>query len=608
MTSKKKRQNIKDSPYQRFSEVNGDHPLKKQVPDSFVEYKARTRKGGKVALFNFDLAREIGLISEDHPDELNKHLEKRILETFGIIIINEFDEMNNREFPENEIRDHKYMATRYLQLQHDDKLGKSSGDGRSLWNGTLRHKGKTYDISSCGTGATKLSPATTKYNKFFESGDPTISYGCGYSERDEGLETLFMSEIFHHNNIPTERCLAIIEFEKGYSVNVRVHDNLLRPSHLFLYLKQNDHENLKKLLDYYLKRQLKNKVFKNHKVGDKALYEEFLYWFCNKFSTLVADLEDHYIFCWLDWDGDNILMDGSLLDYGSIRQFGLYHHEYRYDDMDRYSTSISEQKNKGRYLVQTMAQLVDFVVTGSKPALKDYSEHKVLKAFEKNYEQRKNQNLLFQIGFEKVDIDSFLSKNRTLVESFRKTFSYFECAKSVEGPYEVPDGVNWNAIFCMRDILRELPQLYLSREEMISHVEFIEILRSSYATDKDVELTSYRKNKIKQFQADYMKLMKNYTKFKGENLSAVLMEVSLRSAVINKYDRITGDSITKIVETLSQGHAKKKLNPLTVYSFLKELVVYQNLNPDRLGDSPKKGPSFLLKSALNIVKDYRESV
>ena len=58
------------------------------------------------------------------------------------------------------------------------------------------------------------------------------------------------------------------------------------------------------------------------------------------FARATARFENDYIFCWLDWDGDNILTDGSILDYGSVRQFGLYHHSYRFEDTDRMSTSI----------------------------------------------------------------------------------------------------------------------------------------------------------------------------------------------------------------------------------------------------------------------------
>ena len=120
--------------YAKFREIDGNHPLKKVVPEAVVEYQVRSRHGGQVAFFNFDLAREIGLISEDHPNELTKELREEILHTFSIVIINEYDMMNNFNYPKDEIRPNTYMATRYLQLQHPCKKGTNSGDGRSIGN------------------------------------------------------------------------------------------------------------------------------------------------------------------------------------------------------------------------------------------------------------------------------------------------------------------------------------------------------------------------------------------------------------------------------------------------------------------------------------------
>ncbi|MCY4524073.1 MAG: hypothetical protein OXB84_04970, partial [Halobacteriovoraceae bacterium] len=226
--------------YAKFQSINGDHCLKNAVPGSFVEYEVRTRHGGKVTIFNFDLAKEMGLIPKDHPDKMSKQLEDAIVDTFAIIIINEYDRMHDIKHPKKDIRPNKYMATRYLQMQHPNKRGKTSGDGRSIWNGQFSHQGTTWDISSCGTGATCLSPATHTEKKFFKTGDPNVSYGCGYSEKDEGLSSVFFSEVLHRNNISTERQLAVIEFNNGYSITVRAGKNLIRPSHIFQYLKQNN--------------------------------------------------------------------------------------------------------------------------------------------------------------------------------------------------------------------------------------------------------------------------------------------------------------------------------------------------------------------------------
>lgn len=598
--------------YPKFREVDGNHPLKKQVPEAVVEYQVRTRHGGTVAFFNFELAREIGLIPENHPDELTKELKEEILKTFSIVIINEYDLMNNFNFPKEEIRPNTYMATRYLQLQHPCKKGTTSGDGRSIWNGQINHKGKSYDVSSCGTGATKLSPACNINKKFYQTGDPTVSYGCGYSEKDEGLSSLFFSEVLAKNGLETERVLGIIEFAKGLAINIRVHENLLRPSHMFNHLKQNNLPTLKRMVDYYIERQVKNKVYKNIPSDPKSHYDYFLDKVVETFAQMAADFEDQYIFCWLDWDGDNILMDGGIIDYGSVRQFGLYHHEYRYDDVQRWSTSIKEQKQKARYIVQTFAQIVDYIKNEKKKSIDDFKNHHALVNFDKRFFDFKNRNILMKMGFNAKYTAYLLENHRKDIEEFRNDFTYFEMAKSVKGPQKVPDGINWNAIFCMRDILRELPQLYLGRGmgERISESEFLDIIKSSYATKADLKRSLRRDLKIRSFQKNYVKLINLVSKKFKETPEKTLLDVSMRSSVINKYDRVTGDSITTIVNKVM--NRKPKLTPEEIAVVLKEFTEYQNLNPDKerraSNFETEKEQSRLVKGMLQIVREYRDGI
>ncbi len=598
--------------YPKFREIDGSHPLKKMVPEAVVEYQVRTRHGGQVAFFNFELAKEIGLITETHSHDLTKELKDEILNTFSLVIINEFDQMNNFNFPKEDIRPNTYMATRYLQLQHPCKKGTTSGDGRSIWNGQITNKGKSYDVSSCGTGATKLSPACNINKKFYQTGDPTVSYGCGYSEKDEGLSSLFFSEVLAKNGLETERVLAIIEFSKGLAINVRVHSNLLRPSHMFNHLKQNNLPTLKRMVDYYIDRQVKNKVWKNLPSDPLSVYDYFLMRIVETFAQMSASFEDHYIFCWLDWDGDNILMDGGIIDYGSVRQFGLYHHEYRYDDVQRWSTSIKEQKLKARYIVQTFAQIVDYIKNEKKKSIDDFKNHHALQLFDKRFFDFKNQNILTKIGFNGKIANSLLENHRKEVEEFRNDFTYFEMAKSVKGPQKVPDGINWNAIFCMRDIMRELPQLFLSRgmSSTIKNSEFLDIIKSSYATKADLKRSLRRDLKIKSFQKNYLKLINLASKRFKETPEKILLNVSMRSSIINKYDRVTGDSITTIVGKVMS--RKPKLTAEEISIILKEFTEYQNLNPDKerkpSNFETEKEQSHLVKGMLQIVREYRDGI
>ncbi len=595
--------------YSSFARINGEHPFKTNVPGGRVEYKARYKKGGKVAFFNFDLAKEMGLIPKTHPHHLNPDLEREILETFSLVIINEYDLVNKIKFPEDEVLPNTFMATRYLQLQHPDKCGRTSGDGRSIWNGTVRNNGITWDISSCGTGATKLSPASNINKKFYQTGDPSISYGCGLSEVGEGLETLFFSEILGKNGFKTERVLAIIEFEKGLAINVRANPNLLRPSHFFGHLKQGNLKNLKDVADYHIARQIENKQWSQTTFkSDKEKYYYLAHQVAKSFAETAAKFEDEYIFCWLDWDGDNILMDGGIIDYGSIRQFGLFHAEYRYDDVQRFSTSILEQKLKAKYIVQCFVQIADFLSTGKKKSLSQFKNHEVIKFFDKHFTESKERNLIQKIGFKKTQQELVLKNHRDLVTKFRRTFTYFERAKSRKGLYKVADGVTRDAVFCMRDILREYPQLYLTRQSQLSHLEFMEVIKSSYAKKSDLKLTDLRKKQINRFQNSYLALVSVVEKESHQNKSQLLLELTMRSSIINKYDRVTGDSITYIVEKVQK--LRPKLSADELFQLAQEFSTYQNLDPDQKKITNEVLPRHknIMQNIYSIVRECREGI
>ena len=592
--------------YSKFKKLDGSHPLKKSCPDSYILYKTRKREGGKLAFFNFELAREMGLIEGSHQDKINKKLEKQILDTFSFTIINEFDIENNKFFSRSELRDGEYMATRYLQLQHPTKKGETSGDGRSVWCGQLKNNGRTWDVSSAGTGATSLSPATHIYNKNFETGDPSISYGCGYAEIDEGLATLFFSEILK-TRYSTERVLAIIDYGNGISINVRAHECLIRPSHMFNWLKQKNYEALENIVNYYIDQQVSNKNWKDCPKSKNARYRYFLKKQNELFANLVADFEDDYIFCWLDWDGDNVLMDGGIIDYGSIRQFGLFHHEYRFDDVEQYSTNIKEQKEKAKLIVKSFEQIVEFLITRESPTMTSLKESETQKKFDQIFKKRKVYNLLKRIGFNEME-SVFLYKNHLeKITKFSKTFSYFERAKSLEGPINVNDGISWNAIFCLRDVLRELPQvLHIRDGEILKHSDFIDIIKSRYATKEDLQKTTLSK-KSREFQKNYLSLVSTVSNKMGRSLTDQLLQISIRSGIINKYDRVTGDSITVIVEKVINSLENTSVDNL--YEQVIDFSLLQNTDPDQvaihINDTNHKKT---MTSFLEVVREFRDGL
>ena len=600
--------------YSCFSKIDGRHTIRDAVPNGFVDYFVRTRHGGEVFYFNFELAKEMGLIPKDHKHALNKNLQKAILDTFSIEIINEYDILHKKRIPKKDIHPHKYMATRYLQLQHPSKMGFTSGDGRSIWNGYYKGKNAIWDISSCGTGATKLSPATAIENKFFKTGDSKVSYGCGRADLIEGCNAAIMSDIFHHNKIKTERTLAIITFNKKISINVRTSKNLLRPAHFFHHLKQGNYEGLKGAIDYYIDRQVENGDWPAIKNPAKK-YQDMLERVAVCFAKAVAQFESEYIFCWLDWDGDNILTDGGIIDYGSLRQFGLYHHEYRYDDADRMSTTITEQKNKAEYIVQTFAQIIDFLITKNKKTIQVFRQHKIIKKFYRVFNRTKDEAVLYKMGFDEKLQDNLLNEKNNFkdIRAFRKLYSYFEMAKSKKGLYEVEDGITWDAIFCIRDIMRELPKFYLDSDQMMDSRDFLQILKSKYASKKDMVCTPGRKSKIIQFQKLYLKLVKKTALFSGKPVRQILSDMAERSEIINCYERVTGDSIIEVGEKMIK--TWKCEDSKELHKIFHNFVEKQILRPEyfkKPGRSThiikNKKTKKIFNSMLEIVKDCGEGI
>lgn len=599
------KKHINISQYSKFKKLDGSHPLKKSCPDSYILYKTRKRSGGKVAFFNFSLAKEIGLISKDHQTHLNRKLEREILDTFSFTIINEYDIENNKFFPKSELRSGEYMATRYLQLQHPSKQGRTSGDGRSVWCGQLKNRGKSWDISAAGTGATSLSPATHIFNKYFETGDPSISYGCGYAELDEGLATLFFSEILN-SHYSTERILAIIDYGNGISINVRAHECLIRPSHMFNWLKQKNFHSLDNIVNYYIDQQISNGNWRDCPKSRKARLDYFLSKQIERFANVSADFEDDYIFCWLDWDGDNILMDGGIIDYGSIRQFGLYHHEYRYDDVEQFSTTIKEQKDKAKGIIKSFEQIVSYLKSQKYVSLSELKNTKTSDKFDAIFEYRKAQNLLRRLGFNSKQVEYLINNKYKKYSEFSKVYSYFERAKSSEGMIKVSDGISWNAIYCMRDILRELPQLLHHRGETLSSHEFIDIIKSNYATPEDISKSTLS-TKSKKFQDCYLELVHCVSKkFRVERRN-LLLQMAMRSSVINKYDRVTGDSITVIVTKIMNEIENISANEL--FEIVKDFSTLQNTDPDtkqiHISDTTHKKK---MTNFLRVVRDYRDGL
>ena len=606
--------------YAKIQAIDGRHPLARTAPSAIVRYPARRRRDSEVAYFNFDLAREIGLIPTKHPDRLTPALRRSLLESFSLVIVNEWDEAHGHLPKARDRLPHPYMATRYLQLQHPDKRGVNSGDGRSIWNGLVRSARGRFDVSSCGTGVTRLCPATSALGRYFRTGNALADYGCGTAHIDEGIGAAMMSEAFARNGIRTERVLAVLSLPSGQAINVRVAPNLLRPSHFFGLLRRRKDEDLRRLVLYYAAREIEDGRWPDIE-RDRDRIDYLVERVALDFARVTATFESEYIFCWLDWDGDNILTDGSIIDYGSVRQFGLYHHSYRFEDTDRLSTSIPEQKRKARQIVQRFVQIRDLLRTGELPRLNDLRDDECLALFDREFASHRRSLFLGQLGFSDEDREQLLREGPKSFESLLALHGRLERRRSSRGVRRVPDGLSWNAVYCMRDVLRELPGRILQSERgelrPIDAQEFFGIALSEYASRKDRQINAYRQRQASAYQRDYLDLIDRVARHRKRSREAILEEVSERAVLRNPYARMTGDGLTHATRRLTSN--RSRLAPEETFRLLRAFADFQQREPSRQpngssrpGLDPMADERPLVRrihrDLLRLARDFRESL
>src|SRR5215217_985978 len=601
--------------YEKFKEIDGGHPWRSVSPDGYVDYQARYRPHGRVLYFNFPLAREMGLILPDHSPRINKDLEQIILDTFSLQIINEYDLQRGKKYSPETIKPHPYMATRYLQVQHRSRQGKTSGDGRSIWNGYLKSDNLIFDISSRGTGATILSPGAQQTDGLIATGDYSRGYSSGLADLDEMLGSAVMSEIFYRQGIPTERCLAVIGFPDATAIGVRTAPNLIRPAHMFRYLKQGRHEELKASVDYFIDREIENGFWKIPPEGDER-YTTALDYFARSYAKFAALLEEEYIFNWLSWDGDNMLASGAVLDYGSIRQFAAKHDKYRYKDVDRYSASLAEQRGWARTLVQVFAQAMAFIESGVKENLNAFRNAECLRVFDEAFVNEREQRMLWRIGFTPEQIAYLMNNARKEITDFDRSLSYFEDRKVSKGVEKLPDGFTHNPVFLIRNLLRLLPSYYLAQtisrfDETSGYMPddiFCRIMAASYVGKKELTPTPATAAHVRNFQECYLRLVAAL----GGPFDLVLKTLQERSAVINHRHRITGDAVTWIIEEVMAMKGKIKVDGLqeAIDAFIDSQVLipgkWQPVPPEKLNSNTLK--SQLLQKIQQNLETYKESI
>ena len=141
----------------------------------------------------------------------------------------------------------------------------------------------------------------------------------------------------------------------------------------------------------------------------------------------------------------------------------------------------------------------------------------------------------------------------------------------------------------------------------------MKIIASSYATRNDRKLTSQKVKKINLFLQSYTALIENVEALSKKPQNQILLELTMRSALINRYDRMTGDSINWVTEHILR--VKKNLSSQEVQKIIEDFIEYQKLNPsaeqnllEKNNQIERRTASKVKAKILSLVREHREGL
>jgi hypothetical protein len=204
-----------------------------------------------------------------------------------------------------------------------------------------------------------------------------------------------------------------------------------------------------------------------------------------------------------------------------------------------------------------------------------------LALFDAQFDRTRRLLLLHHAGLTPTQAEQLLERRPKLVERFRRVHSWWERQRSQRGPKRVADGITWDAVFSVRDLMREIPARWTRELRWLSPREVIDIAASSYAARRDRTVTPARARWALELQRAYAALLTAAAQLAQRPPGELLAQAAQRSAVINRFARITGDSANYAARRLYLN--RRRLSPEAIHALIRAFVVNQNLVPEREG-------------------------
>jgi len=309
-----------------------------------------------------------------------------------------------------------------------------------------------------------------------------------------------------------------------------------------------------------------------------------------------------------------VLADAGIVDYGCVRQFGLRYDEYRYEDVDRMSPSLSEQPDKLKLVVQSFVQAVDFVQHGTRRPIEKFASHQIVRRYWKSYADCRLLRILFYVGFDDSNACCLVLGHRKEVEKFAAEYDAIESVQTAGPIQKVPDGVNRKPLLNLRNLLRAYPDFLLKQHDFeaasLSSKAFFDMLFVRGIGARDRGLARDHEQRVAGFQHCYKQLVARAAE--RESLELTLNELRGRSQIINAADRATGNAVTNIAERLLVAR-EAGLSVENLGKLIDGFVESQRLDPDQpraeISEHPQGGAAERVRrEMLSLLEAHSEDV
>ena len=179
-----------------------------------------------------------------------------------------------------------------------------------------------------------------------------------------------------------------------------------------------------------------------------------------------------------------------------------------------------------------------------------------MEIFDEEFELEIMRCSLLKSGFDERAIRQLMKLNIETVKYYTKLLQELESIDGGGNLERVPDGVLRIPLTNLRKFLIEFPQLEIAGNATKENLRLI--LASQYGIDSEVLKRESVEKTLLRFIKVYKQLLSNVARARGSKKSTLLADISRRSRVVNRLDRVTGDGICVVTDILMA--ARKKLN------------------------------------------------